>query len=116
MSDTIYYIKSVTTCTECGGSGVVQHPRWQQFWEEHAATVEDIQQIHEPRAANEAWDKLMDQVFPDWKQVPEETYCVECEGEGKITRWVNLDDVLNDSSIQAKLLADVIKSAAEARG
>ena len=91
---TTYYVKAVTQCSHCKGTGVVQHPQWQQFWEEHAATVEDIQQILEPAASNEAWDKLMAQHFPDWEQVPEEIPCIECEGEGKITREVPLEDAL----------------------
>ena len=96
---TTYYVKSVTQCSHCKGTGIVQHPQWQQFWKEHAATLEDIQQILDPAASNEAWDKLMAQHFPDWEQVPEEIPCIECEGEREITKWVPLEEALEELGI-----------------
>jgi len=86
---TKYLIKKVETCLVCNGRKVVQHPAWEEYWEEHinplTTTREDAQWF-----ADHGW-------CDDWYDIPyEETYCSECDGEGEIVSEVNLLTILKD--------------------
>jgi DnaJ-class molecular chaperone len=85
---TTYLIEKVTTCPECKGAKMQDHPHWAAFWRNfgkggNSLTAEQM----------ETWfnDNFGDAYLPD-----EETTCAECEGRGTVTTQIDLRQALEE--------------------
>lgn len=88
---TTFYVIEQGDCEACEGEGTAMDPNWQQFYEEHLGKNE-----------------ITDAAFMDWWQArgfaappPEESVCGECEGEGKIQRFVELQEALKKLGVMS---------------
>lgn len=82
-------------CEECKGSGIVQSPVWEMFnkWYNSLEQKWDHKKDGDPV---DYWFKKhgADYGAPDPDQEPEEYECHECEGTGKIIKWMPITEVL----------------------
>ena len=84
-----YFVNREDICTECQGTGWVQHWQWKQFWKEHPENRADGAELERWFLEMNGKNKYGLVNIPD-----EETICPECEGEKIIRSEVNLVDVL----------------------
>ncbi|GAA5334062.1 hypothetical protein [Thermus hydrothermalis] len=77
-------------CEECGGTGVVEHPLWKQYWDEWRA-------LGKPKSWLEQGH--IDTWFSERGEIPpekEEIDCPLCEGTGKREAWLPVAQVLEE--------------------
>lgn len=87
MSKSTYYVTEVTVCVDCHGSGVQQHPLWAMYWAEFGEEA-----VNRTQEQDRQWFSSVGWVGDFLPS--EEDACVECDGQGKIIRQVNLKDAL----------------------
>ena len=81
-----YFVESEETCPVCDGCGMVQHPAWAAYWQEHHG------QSLPTAEADARW-------FREWgyDEIPnEEIPCAECDGRGVLVSRVPLAEALDD--------------------
>ncbi len=96
---TEYLVRKIETCADCEGEGVVGNQDWQEI---NQANNKWMQEHTEGRFTDEAladWERRIREKWPHSKPPPEEESCVECEGEGKIERWITLQQALAELGI-----------------
>ena len=82
-----YLVKKVRSCPECGGSGVVTHPAWHEYWEHHRFLLSS--------KALDAWFAERGYPYPPDEEIP----CGTCNGTGVIVEEVDLKQALIDLGV-----------------
>lgn len=69
-------------CTDCGGSGIIEHPAWAAWWKTH----DEARSLWERAHPGQLWLDSTDYAELDAQcptdDVPEERRCPTCEGDG----------------------------------
>jgi len=90
-----YLVRKVETCEDCNGKGYYYNPEWTEankHFDELRKTFRGNSQ--DPMLWN-AWEAYLKEKWP-CGEPPEELQCCECEGTGKIERWVDLRQVMRE--------------------
>jgi len=87
-----YFVESEETCPDCQGTGVVQHPAWAVYWQEHPLGV------YPTSREDEQWFREQGYDYPPDEEVP----CSECDGAGVIRQRVPLEDALAYLGLEVK--------------
>lgn len=117
-----YEVHYAESCAACKGSGLVQHPAWEQYWNLYPADDNVDDDTIAARMAEFGWH-----CTPRRKETPygshihaglppEEEPCSECEGAGQITGTCELREALSDigidwSAIVKQAIADAAYNA-----
>lgn len=92
--DKKFLIRCIETCLECHGEGRVTHPEWQGLNERLQESAHDMTE-----SLSTIWNRLIKETWPDGNEPPEEMQCPTCEGAGKLSTWIPLEDALNELGI-----------------
>ena len=84
-----YRIQSIEICERCGGCGVMSNPLWQRFF---AETKNSSAPDEDGWARENGYNSAAD-------MGREAETCSECEGAGKITSCVPLEDALRELGV-----------------
>lgn len=79
-----YYVEAEQPCPDCQGTGVVQHPAWAAYWQEHHG------QSLPTAEADARWFREQGYDYPPDEEVP----CSECGGTGIVRERVTLSAAL----------------------
>lgn len=79
-----YFVESEETCPVCDGCGMVQHPTWAHYWQEHHG------QSLPTAEADARWFREQGYDYPPDEEVP----CSECGGTGIVRERVTLSAAL----------------------
>lgn len=75
-------------CNECGGSGVVSHHAWAEFYQAEEPFKKENGRIMTQEECEEWFRQRGYGRLPD-----EEPQCHECEGHGEKQRWMDVKDL-----------------------
>ncbi|MGV9798790.1 hypothetical protein ACWDTP_12115 [Mycobacterium sp. NPDC003449] len=83
-------------CTDCAGSGTIEHPAWTAWWKAH----DEARAAWEHTHPGQLWlDSIryaeLDAQCPD-NDVPEERRCPTCEGDGDVDHVIDLAAMIYD--------------------
>ncbi len=79
-----YYVEAEQPCPDCQGTGVVQHPAWAAYWQEHPL------EVYPTSREDEQWFREQGYDYPPDEEVP----CSECGGTGIVRERVTLSAAL----------------------
>jgi hypothetical protein len=79
-----YYIEAEQPCPECQGTGVVQHPAWAAYWQEHHGESLPTAEADERWFREQGYSRIP----------PEELTCEVCHGTGIRRQRVPLAEAL----------------------
>ena len=95
-----YLITEIETCDTCEGTGVIYSDIWKEFTSFSNQIDKSFSRKEQEREQEKWWNE---QGYSGWSSdsssfdlPPEEEVCSNCEGEGKISRRVNLETVLKE--------------------
>jgi|SRR5690554_1718085 len=69
-------------CPECKGSGWVQSIEWQEYWEKYNKRVKSLEEEYPYLSFLDVYKAVDDELEDEMPDVPEETVCPECYGNG----------------------------------
>lgn len=94
-----YLVRKVEICPVCGGDGYYPNPDWQEINEANNEWMKAHGLTTFTDEARTDWEKRIKERWPHTKPPPEEEFCSECEGAGKIESWISLLDALIDLDV-----------------
>ena len=103
----MFYVTEEIECPECRGQGVVTHPAWELYHEEHGPRGLVDADGRPNRELDEAWFQEQGYSYPPDEEVP----CVECEGEGRFRREVDLATALD--ALTREIIAELVETLGE---
>jgi len=97
-----YLLIKEETCFECKGNRVIEHPAWQQYFDEHWKPFIEKHDRPPTYEEDEAWWSGMG--YHRKEIPPQEVECHVCDGTGIIYREiVSVDDVFSKLGALAEL-------------
>ncbi|GIW33749.1 hypothetical protein [Meiothermus sp.] len=97
MSIAQYYVTKVEPCPQCGGSGVILHPYWREYWEEFDNRLAPTKAEHYTFWRNHGYNP--------YSPPSEEITCHNCNGSGCIESRASLEEALR--AIFPKMLGEI---------
>jgi hypothetical protein len=91
------------TCPSCSGQKKVANPEWDAFWSAYRLFKDVNGREMTMDEEQEWWDDHNYFGREPGTQPPEEEWCGECEGEGILTKTVDLLDALKELGILKQL-------------
>jgi hypothetical protein len=93
MDSAQYLVRKVEMCKDCDGEGVYYNPEWTEANAWFDKKREELGGNNQDQRLWDAWSQYIKEKWPCGEPA-EEPQCIECEGTGKVEKWIGLRQAL----------------------